>query len=108
MNFTAMSDKAILAELGGRIQKERLNQNTTQAALVQRAGVARKVVQQLEAGRGCTLENLLRILRALGRLDQLDSLLPDPGISPVQLARLAGRRRQRASGRRERRPEERR
>ena len=98
MKFTAMSDMAILAELGGRIRRERLNRNITQNNLRERAGVSRKVIQQLEAGRGCMMESLVRVLRALGRLDQMDAFLPDPGISPVQLARMAGRLRLRASG----------
>ena len=98
MKFTAMADKAVLSELGGRIQRERLNQNITQKDLWERAGVSKKVVQQLEIGRGCTLDSFIRILRALGQLDQIDALLPDPGISPIQLARMAGRQRRRASG----------
>ena len=98
MKFMAMADKAVLAELAERIQRERLNQNITQRDLWERAGVSKKVVQQLETGNGCTLDSLIKILRALGRLDQLDALLPDPGISPIQLARMAGRQRRRASG----------
>jgi transcriptional regulator with XRE-family HTH domain len=100
MNFSSMSDKAILAELGARVQRERLNRNIIQIELARRAGVARTVVQRLEGGRGCKLDGLVRVLRALGRVEQLDAFLPDPGISPVQLARLAGAERQRATGRR--------
>jgi len=42
----------------------------------------------------------VQVLRALGVLDELDSLLPDPGISPLEIARMKGRMRKRASGRR--------
>jgi putative transcriptional regulator len=100
MKLIGMSDKAILAELGQRVHRERLNRNTTQVELSRRAGVARAVVQHLENGHGCSLEGLIRILRALGLLDQLDAFLPDPGLSPVQLAKFHSKRRQRASGRR--------
>lgn len=95
-----MSDKAILAELGERVHRERLNRNTTQVELSRQAGVARAVVQHLESGHGCSLEGLIRILRALGLLDQIDAFLPDPGPSPVQLAKLHSKQRQRASGQR--------
>ena len=95
-----MSDKAILAELGERVHRERLNRNTTQVELSRHAGVARTVVQHLESGNGCSLEGLVRILRALGLLDQLDAFLPDPGPSPLQLAKLHGKQRRRASGQR--------
>ena len=98
MNIAAMTDKAILEELGRRIERLRLNQNMTQVTLLQRAGVARKVVQRLEGGHGCMLDNLVRVLRALGALDALDAFLPVPAISPLQLAKFQGRERQRAFG----------
>ena len=37
-------------------------------------------------------------LRALDQLENLDALLPEPGLSPLQLAKLKGKTRQRASG----------
>jgi transcriptional regulator with XRE-family HTH domain len=102
MDFGAMSDRAVLAEIGRRIQAERLNQNVAQADLAERAGISRRALQHLEGGRGCTLSLLLRALRALGRLDAVDLMLPEAGPSPLQLAKLRGRVRQRA-GRRPRR-----
>ena len=100
MNFDAMSDKAILAELGERLSRRRLNRNMTQEELAVASGVARRLVQRLEGGRGCSLENLMRILRALGMLGQLDAFLPEAEISPLQMAKTRGRERLRASGRR--------
>ena len=98
MDPTLMSDPAILAELGDRVQRYRLNRNITQDDLAAHAGVSRTVVQRLEQGRGCTLKGFVRILRALDLLPQLVEFLPDPGPSPLQLARLAGRTRRRAAG----------
>ncbi len=63
-------------------------------------GVGVIVIKRLENGQGCLLGNLIRILRSLGKIDQLDALLPEPGISPLELARLSGRHRKGASGRR--------
>ena len=100
MNFRIMSDTAVLAEVGQRIQKERLNQNLTQADLAHQAGVSRRALQHIETDGVCTLASLIRILRALAKLDALDSFIPPPGISPVQMARLKGSERQRATGRR--------
>ena len=97
IDVSGMSDSAILAELGRRVQRERLNRNVAQADLAAKAGVSRRAVQHFEAGFGCTLGTLVRMLRALGRLDALDSFLPEPGISPLQLAKLKGRPRQRTS-----------
>lgn len=103
MNLAELSDSAILAELGDRLRRERLNQNRTQTDLAASASVALNVVKRLESGGGCTLPGLVRILRALGKLDQLDSFLPEPGVSPIELARLEGRKRKQASGNRGRR-----
>ena len=99
-NFDEMNDSAILDLLGERVKQERLNQNITQAELAQRAGINRIVLTSLENGRGCTLANMIRILRILGRTGQLDLFLPEPGVSPVQLAKLSGQQRREASGRR--------
>ena len=98
MDFRSMSDKTVLILLGERINRQRLNQNMTQAELAKRAGMARIVVQRLENGLGCKLENLIHILRALGLIEQLEIFLPEPGLSPIQLAKLKGNKRQRASG----------
>jgi hypothetical protein len=57
-------------------------------------------LQKIESGQSCALTLLIRILRALGRLDALDAFLPEPGLSPIQLAKLKGRERQRAGGHR--------
>ncbi len=103
MKFSSMNNQAVLKEIGIRARRERLNQNLTQETLSQVAGVSRRVVLDLEGGKGCGLSSLIEILRALRKLDQLDAFLPDPGISPLQLAKLRGHERQRASGRRTRR-----
>ena len=100
MGFTELSDKAALLLLGQRVQRERLNRNLTQAAVAERAGVGTRTVRYLEAGRQTTVETLIRVLRALDRLDALDAFLPEPGVSPLQLAKLKGRERKRAGGRR--------
>ncbi len=87
-----------MKEIGVRLKRERLNQNVSQADLARDAGVARKTITNLETGEGCSMTTLLGVLRALGRLENLDAFLPDPGISPIQLAKLKGKQRQRASG----------
>lgn len=101
MGLAESSDKAAMALIGARIQRERLNQNLTQQALAQRAGIGVRTVRSLEAGQKPTVETLIRALRGLGKLGTIDAFLPEPGLSPLQLARLQGRERQRASGRRQ-------
>ena len=98
MSITDLSDKAIMALIGERVQKERLNQNLTQQELAGHAGIGVRTVKSLEAGERTTVETLIRTLRALDRLGAIDAFLPEPGLSPLQLAKLQGRERQRASG----------
>ena len=43
----------------------------TAAQVADRAGISRYTVMRLEKGEGATMENLLRVARALGVLDQL-------------------------------------
>lgn len=77
--------------------RHRLNRNLTQAALAAQAGVSKPTVQRIEQGHSTQAANLLRILRALKLLDNLEALIPEPAVSPIQQARLRGRVRQRAS-----------
>ncbi len=102
MNFAQMSDQAILAELGQRLRRERLNANLAQKELAGQTGLALKTIQNAEDGRNFSVETLVRMLRGLGLINQLENFLPDPGLSPVQLAKLRGRVRQRATGSRAR------
>ena len=95
---SALTDAAVLSELGTRLERTRLERNLTQRALAEEAGVERKVVQHLEAGDPTKLISLIRVLRGLGLLDALDRLVPEPLPSPIELLRLQGRERKRASG----------
>ena len=92
-----MSDLAALRELGSRMGRHRLNKNLTQAAVASQAGVSTPTVQRIEQGKSTQASNLIRILRALKLLDNLDALVPEPAGSPIQQARLRGKVRQRAS-----------
>ena len=86
----------ILREAGERLKRYRLQQNRTVAQVASEAGVAIRTVELAEAGANPTFETVVRILRALGRVDALDAFLPAPLVSPLQLASMAGRERQRA------------
>ena len=86
----------ILRELGQRIERYRLQQNRTLADVAASAGVGVRTAKRAEAGERPTLETVVRLLRALGRLDTLNAFLPVPLVSPLQLADLGGHERQRA------------
>ena len=91
------SDEATLEELGRRVARYRLNRNLTQAALAHEAGVSQRTVHRIEHGHSTQVTNLIRIFRALRLLDNLQALIPEPAISPIQQVKLHGKERQRAS-----------
>lgn len=97
MDFYGMSDKAILRELGRRTRRRRLAKNLSQENLAKMAGVNRMTIVNLEKGKTATLLTFIQVLHALGNLDGLENLLPDPGLSPLQVAKMKGKERLRAS-----------
>ena len=96
MDYHYMSDKAIEKELGRRFQDLRLRKNITQAELSKSTLLSLNSIKSLESGRA-KLSTMIAVLRELNALDKLDSFIPDPGISPMQLAKFQGRKRKRAS-----------
>ena len=91
------SDDAILKEIGTRIARHRLNQDKTQSALAEEAGVSHRTLSRVEHGDSVQASNLIRILRALGLATNLEQVIPDATVSPIQQLKLQGRQRQRAS-----------
>ncbi len=91
------SDGAILKELGDRLSRYRLNRNLTQDLLAKEAGVSKRTLIRIEGGQSVSIDNLIRVLRAQNLLGNLDALVPAPPASPIQQAKLHGKRRQRAS-----------
>ena len=92
------TDEAVLAELGHRFERERINRNITQRDLAERCGIGLRTLRKLEAGEGTTMRTFIALLRGLGWLDRLEQMIPEPALSPVELANLKGKQRQRASG----------
>ena len=100
MDFYSMTDKGIGAEIGRRFRTLRLRRNLTQQEVADRAGLSLNTIKFLESGKGKLL-TMIAVLRALNALDGLDNFIPEPPISPLQLARQQGKKRQRASGKRQ-------
>jgi transcriptional regulator with XRE-family HTH domain len=92
------TDDTVLAELGGRLARIRLERNLTQGQLAEQAGVSKRTVERLESGAVATqLSGFIRVCRVLGMLERLDTLVPEPVPSPVAQLKMRGRQRQRAS-----------
>ena len=90
------TDDAALEEFGRRVAEARLAQPMTQAQFAVAAGVSKRTVERLEGGGSVQLANLVRCLRALGKLEGLERLLPETPPNPIDLLERHGKTRQRA------------
>ena len=82
---TSATTEELEAQLGQQIRGLRLRRNVDQQTLAAQAGVALSALKNVESGKGATLKTLLKVLRALDRLDWLQSLSPAVSVSPMQL-----------------------
>jgi transcriptional regulator with XRE-family HTH domain len=89
----------VLAELGGRLARRRLDLRLTQAELAEQAGVGKRTVERMEAGEPAQTTTLVRVLRVLGLLASLGQAIPEGGSRPMDLLSRKGRQRQRAPSR---------
>lgn len=91
------TDDAVLAELGGRLARIRVERNLTQAQLAEQAGVSKRTVERLESGAVANqLSSFIRVCRVLDVLDRFDTLISEPVPSPVAQLKLRGKQRRRA------------
>jgi transcriptional regulator with XRE-family HTH domain len=97
---SGLSDEAVLAELGARLARRRIDLQLTQAALADQAGVAKRTVERIESGASAQMSSVIRLLRVLELLPGLEQLVPTAGPGPMELLRHQGKARQRATARR--------
>ena len=90
------------ARLGAQFKALRLAGDIDQISLAKRANVGLSALKSLEAGKGSTLRTVVRVARALGRLDWIEDFYAEPEVSPMEIVRAqrGARRPQRASARR--------
>jgi transcriptional regulator with XRE-family HTH domain len=82
---TPGTDPELQLELGNRLRAHRIQQELTVEELAAQAGVTPLTVLKAERGSNVTLRTLLRILRALGMIDQVAAWIPEPPPSPLAL-----------------------
>jgi transcriptional regulator with XRE-family HTH domain len=84
-NYRTVEDWEVA--LGDQVRRVRIGRDLDQAGLAELADVSVGAVSNLERGRGSSLRTLIRVLRALGRIEWLETLAPAVGVSPMQLLR---------------------
>jgi len=85
MDLSIKTPEELQALLGRRLQSLRLSRNFSQRDLADRAGVSLRAIHNLESGAGSTIGTFLRSLKALNATDTIETLLPQPRISPLAL-----------------------
>ena len=81
MDWQELSDKQILDRLATRLKDYRIRKQYTQKELAAKSGVSLNSIQNLEQGEMVSLRVLLPVLRALN----LEGIVPDVSLSPIQL-----------------------
>jgi transcriptional regulator with XRE-family HTH domain len=94
--WTEMSDPAILEELSKRFKELRLKKNMQQKELSGYSGVAIGTIRRFENGETVSTESLIKIMRGLGTLENLELLIPQEPISPMLMKKLQRKKRMRA------------
>lgn len=101
-----MSDDTTLSLLGAQLKQMRLNSNLTQQQLSKISGLSRSAISEIENKGWGTMSSFIRILRAFQKLELLDHFITEAPVSPIQIAKLKGKTRKRASGAANRNQEE--
>ena len=92
------SDEIILKQMGMQLKQMRLNKNLTQTALSELSGLSRSAISDLENKGNGSMNTFIRMLRALEKLEILNHFISEAPVSPIQIAKLKGKTRKRASG----------
>ncbi len=98
-NIARMSDDAIIHLIGDFVKQNRLEQNITQQELAEKAGINRTTLWELESGNRVNLITLIQVLRILNKLHVFEAFHLTQKISPIKLAQLEMKKRQRAQKR---------
>lgn len=93
--WTELSDPAILQKMGRRMRDYRMRMEMTQSELAEKSGVSMGTIVRVEQGNPVSTLLLISILRTMGLLENLEVLLPELSISPLQMRKMQGKKVQR-------------
>jgi len=96
IDFSVATSDQLEAALCKRLENIRLSRNITQIQLADEAGVSPRTIGRLEKGQGVSVDTFIRVLTALGIQQNLEALLPDPTVRPIERIDIGGGERKRA------------
>ncbi len=91
------TDQAVLGLIGKRIREYRVNRNHTQARLAAEAGIGKRTLERIESGESVQLISIIRVMRSLEIMSNIEMLIPRISPSPIQQLERKGSTRKRAS-----------
>ena len=83
MRFELKTTGEIAQTLAKRLKALRLQKKWKRLTLAERSGVTESSLRRFEQTAKISLENLLKLMSALGRLDEMDKLLHPPAITSI-------------------------
>ena len=92
-----VTDETWAETLAQRLEQLRLETNITQKQVADELGVTEKTYRQIIKGKG-KFVHIIGLMRLFGQEDQLNNMIPETPYSPMALLKMAGKKRQRASG----------
>ena len=96
IDFSVATSNQIEAALCKRLESIRLSRNITQSQLAEEAGVSSRTIGRLEKGQGVSMDTFIRIMMALSIQQNLEALLPDPTVRPIERVGIGDGERKRA------------
>jgi broad specificity phosphatase PhoE len=87
--YANLTDREIAAALAQRLKRWRIDPKgaaLSASELAKRSGMGLTPLRRFEKTGGITLRNLIALMRAMGLLDRLEELVPDPAsLSPMDI-----------------------
>lgn len=75
MNYDEITDMELLQKIGGKLKEIRLEQNIKQKELAEKSGLSMFSISQMETGHNTSVQSIIQVLRALGRMDMLNAFI---------------------------------
>lgn len=83
MNIDEITDVEVLQKIGGKLKELRLEQNIKQKELAEKSGLSMFSVSQIETGHNTSVQSVIQVLRALGRMDMLEPFINSKAVASL-------------------------
>lgn len=80
-----MDNSQIISEIGSRIKQARIRQQFTQAEFAKISGVSKGVLERAEKGKSVHFLTIIKLLRHLELLGNLENLFPKSEATPIEI-----------------------